>query len=243
MKGTATRTQRDSDLVRLQKKLGLTFKDVALLEQALSHRSYCHETPGAQSNERLEFLGDAVLGCAVASTLCELFPDLPEGQLTQIKAAAVSEVSLNKVARELDLGRYVKLSKGEGQAGGRERPSILADAVEAIIGAVHLDRGACCARKLVDRLLGKTLERLGQQEAPTDYKTMLQEVIQGEHKCPPAYYLAEQSGPDHDKSFVMEVRFGGQVLGVGRGKSKKEAEQAAARAALMRAHRISCRGM
>jgi ribonuclease-3 len=203
-----------------------------LLRQALTHKSAEQEL-GLLSNERLEFLGDSVLDLVLAEHLFKGHPDLAEGDLTKLKAVAVSEPVLAAIARELDLGRFLLLAKGEEQTGGRDRSSILADAMEAIFAAVYLDRGYRAARKLIAGLLGSRLEAIERREYEPDYKTLLQEKIQERHRSPPTYRVVAQSGPDHDRTFVAEARIGRRVLGSGSGKSKKQAEQAAARAALM----------
>jgi ribonuclease-3 len=214
------------------KHLGIELHRPDLLRQALTHKSAQQEI-GLPSNERLEFLGDAVLGLTVAAHLYRAHPDLAEGELTKLKAVAVSESVLAKVASELDLGRYLILSRGEEQSGGRKRVSILADGLEAVFAAVYLDRGMAIARRLILGLLEERLHQIERAEHELDHKTLLQEKIQELHRTPPTYRLVDQSGPDHDRTFVAEVRVAGQVLGRGVGKSKKAAEQAAARQALL----------
>ncbi len=219
-------------MVTLEQKIGYTFRDRSLLENALTHSSYAneHREKGALSNERLEFLGDSILGLIVADHLYRTRPDLPEGDLTRIRAALVCENSLVDVAKELDLGSYLKLGKGEESGGGRHRPSIQADAVEAMLAAVYLDGGIGQARKLVHALiLGHEREKTA---AGRDYKTALQELIQRESGQVLTYRLTGESGPDHAKIFSMEVLLNGEAIGSGQGHSKKEAEQAAARAAV-----------
>jgi len=218
-------------LDRLADRLGVVPRRREILRQAVTHKSAEQEL-GLPSNERLEFLGDAVLGVAVAGYLYRTHPDLAEGDLTKVKAAAVSESTLAQVAQELDLGRYLILSHGEEQSGGRGRDSILADALEAVFGAVYLDRGITAAREMILRLLADNLHAIERAEHELDYKTLLQEKIQELHRVPPTYRVVDQSGPDHDRTFVAEVRLGRKVLGSGVGKSKKQAEQAAAREAL-----------
>jgi ribonuclease-3 len=228
-------TDQTKLLTRLQKKLGVEFKNRGLLQQALTHRSVQGESRDDEtmaSNERLEFLGDAVLGLVVGQHLYELYPSNSEGDLTRIKAAAVSEITLSQVAGKLGLGQYVHLSKGEVTSGGRDRPSILADSLEAVIGAVFLDHGLKKARDLIVKLLRSPLRVIARQQHEKDYKTLLQEVLQARHKSLPTYRVAEVSGPDHDRTFVMEARFARRTLGRGAGKSKKEAEQAAAKQAV-----------
>ena len=221
-------------MVTLEQKIGYTFRDRALLENALTHSSYAneHREKGVLSNERLEFLGDSILGLVVADHLYRTRPDLPEGDLTRIRAALVCENSLVDVARELDLGSYLKLGKGEDSGGGRRRPSIQADAVEAMLAAVYLDGGIGQVRKLIHALiLGHEKEKTA---AGRDYKTALQELVQRESGQVLVYSLVGESGPDHAKVFSMEVLLNGRSIGTGEGHSKKEAEQAAARAAVER---------
>lgn len=216
---------------KLAVKIGVEVHRPELWRQALIHKSAQQET-NLPSNERLEFLGDAVLGLTVAGHLYRLHPDLAEGELTKLKAAAVSESVLAKVAQELELGNYLTLSRGEEQSGGRNRVSILADALEAVLGAVYLDRGMTMARQVILKLLERHLRAIERAEHELDYKTLLQERIQELHRTPPTYRVVAESGPDHDRTFGVEVRAGGRVLGRGVGKSKKQAEQAAAREAL-----------
>ncbi len=196
----------------------------------MTHRSWCAEHPGDPSNERLEFLGDAVLGLVVTDYLFTRFPDLPEGQLAKTRATVVSSGTLAEVGRMLCLGNGLRLGRGEDVSGGREKGSILADAVEAVIGAIYLDGGLVPARALI---VGQLEDRIGEAaESPgqTDYKTRLQEIAAQDGHQPPAYSLTE-SGPDHHKRFEAVVHVGGRPLGAGEGTSKKEAEQRAARAA------------
>jgi len=215
----------------LAARMGVALRRPELLRQALTHKSAQHEL-NLPTNERLEFLGDTVLGLAVATHFYRSHPDLPEGDLTKLKAVAVSESILAEVARELDLGRYLVLSKGEEQSGGRDRPSILADALEAVFAAIYLDRGLTVTRRVILSLLADHLSAIERAEHELDYKTLLQERIQEVHRKPPSYRVVDEQGPDHDRTFVAEVRIGTQVLGRGVGKSKKQAEQAAAREAL-----------
>ena len=219
-------------LEELQRQLGVQFRRPRMLSEALVHRSYRSEGAGNCSNERLEFLGDAVLGQIVAEYLYQSFPQWTEGELTKLKAAVVSEVTLSEAARRIELGRFLVMAKGEEQSGGRDRPSLLSDALEAIIGATYLDRGLRAARELVLGVLGEAISALEQDEQRRDFKTLLQELIQGRHQQPPVYTVVAEEGPDHDKTFVVGVRFGRHLLGEGVGKSKKEAEQKAAKEAL-----------
>ncbi len=200
---------------------------------ALTHRSWCAEHPGDESNERLEFLGDAVLGVVVTDHLFLAFPDLPEGQLAKARAAVVSSTTLAEVGRELGVGLDLRLGKGEDASGGREKPSILADAVEAVLGAMYLDGGVEPVRRLVLEQLSERIDQAAERPGDKDYKTRLQEVAAHDGFTPPVYALTE-SGPDHHKRFHATVAVGGERLGAGTGTSKKEAEQKAARAAYER---------
>jgi len=214
----------------LQKEIGHTFKDQALLRRALTHSSYANERHEAENNERLEFLGDSVLGMITGEFLFLNYAHLPEGELTKLRASLVCEASLVDFARSLSLGEHLLLGRGEIGTGGRARPSILADAFEAVLAAVYLDAGMDAARGFVLRFIRPALEK--HREAFKDYKTMLQEIIQKNPEERLQYVPAGESGPDHDKRFVVEVRLNGQVIGKGEGRSKKQAEQDAAREAL-----------
>lgn len=216
---------------RLEEKLGYKFENRALLENALTHSSYANENrgKGLQSNERLEFLGDSVLGMVTADYLFRTHPDLPEGDLTRTRAALVCEGSLVEVAKALELGSYLRLGKGEDAGGGRERSSIVADAVEAVLAAVYLDGGIGSARKIITRFI---LDREEESAGSRDYKTALQELVQRESGQVLEYRLVGSEGPDHAKVFRVEVDLNGASIGAGEGKSKKEAEQAAAKAAI-----------
>ena len=217
---------------QLETIIGYKFKHPELLETALTHTSYANEsrTP-VQHNERLEFLGDSVLGFVTADYLFALHQDLPEGDLTRQRAALVCEQSLYEVAKELDLGKYLKLGKGEDAGGGRTRPSILADATEAVFAAVYLDGGIEAASALIHRVL---LDKEGTHadELVQDYKTALQELVQRRTGQVLSYRMVGESGPDHAKTFTVEVLLNGVAVGAGHGHSKKEAEQAAAHAAI-----------
>ena len=218
----------------LEKKLNYTFRRRELLEEALNHSSYAneHRAAGLRSNERLEFLGDSVLGFVTAEFLFRPHPEAPEGDLTRIRAALVCEQSLYEAAQRLDLGRYLKLGRGEESGGGRRRPSILADAMEAVFAAVYLDGGIDAANDLIHRLLLDAEREEAVEERRRDYKTALQELVQRQADQVLTYHMIGEAGPDHDKTFQAEVQLNGQPVGTGTGHSKKEAEQAAARAAL-----------
>lgn len=214
--------------------MGYAFKNKALLENALQHSSYAneHRGGGMRSNERLEFLGDAVLGVVTADYLFRKHPDLPEGDLTRLRAALVCEDSLHEVAQSLELGRYLKLGRGEEQGGGRRRPSILADATESVFAAVYLDGGMEAASELIHRVLLDKGREEAVEERRRDFKTELQELVQRKSGSTLGYRLVGSTGPDHAKVFEAAVLLNGEVFSTGTGHSKKEAEQAAAGAAL-----------
>ncbi len=217
----------------LEERLGYTFRNKALLEGAMIHSSYANEHRGGGicSNERLEFLGDAVLGLVAGEHLYRTHPDAPEGDLTRMRAALVREESLHEVARSLGLGEYLKLGRGEESGGGRQRPSILADATESVFAAVYLDGGMEPAVRLIHE---KVLNHAGDtiQSRNRDNKTELQELVQQQPDSSIRYELTGESGPDHNKRFSYAVYVNGTLAGEGEGRTKKEAEQAAAGAAL-----------
>ena len=216
----------------LEAAIGYRFKNISLLQNALTHSSYANERwhNSLMSNERLEFLGDAILGMTVAKYLYQTFPDRPEGELTRMRADMVCEQTLAMVAAKIELGRHLLLGNGEEQGGGRNRNSILADAVESVIAACFLDGGMAAAQQFIDRfiLVEVPVKRLHN----ADYKTALQELVQQKKNQVLTYALVGESGPDHDKKFDVEVKLNGTVIGTGSGSSKKRAEQDAARAAL-----------
>ncbi len=218
----------------LETAMGYTFQNKALLENALTHSSYANENrrDGQTSNERLEFLGDSILGFVVADFLYRSFPDRPEGELTRFRAELVCEKSLAQIASRIGLGDYLRMGHGEEQGGGRSRESILADAVESVIAACFLDGGIPAALQFVQRfiLVEVPVERLHN----ADYKTQLQELVQQKKNQVLSYALEGESGPDHDKKFDVSVSLNGTVVGTGTGSSKKRAEQDAARAAIQR---------
>lgn len=217
----------------LETKLNYKFKNIGLLENALVHSSYANEMKGAMhSNERLEFLGDSVLSIIVSEHIYKKYPDMPEGELTRLRASLVCEKSLCAFSRELCIGDYLKLGKGEDKNGGRERDSILADAFEAVLAAIYLDVGMDAARKHVTATVLRDLKHHCDEDAFKDYKTNLQEIIQRNPEENVTYVLISESGPDHDKSFTVEVRLNSNTIGSGVGKSKKQAEQMAAKQAL-----------
>ena len=218
-------------MTELETKLGYSFKNKKILENSLTHSSYANETkhPKIESNERLEFLGDAVLGVVAAEYLYEARDALPEGQMTKLRAAMVCEQSLAETAKKLDLGKYLKLGKGELHNGGNKRPSILADAVEAVIAAIYIDGGFDAAKQMIKKFILKPIENGAIQQ---DYKTLLQERVQKKNGQVLEYKLIGENGPEHDKSFMVEVLLNGKTIGHGAGRSKKEAEQNAAKQAL-----------
>ncbi len=216
----------------LQKKLRYEFKDITLLKNALAHSSFANEQKGKiASNERLEFLGDSVLSIIVSEYIYKFYPNLPEGQLTRIRASLVCEKSLAVFSKELGLSDYIMVGKGERANGGNNRPSILADAFEAVLAAIYLDGGMEPARKHVLRFVKEELESLHNDNFK-DFKTELQEIIQRNPEERLIYVLTGESGPDHEKTFTVEVRLNSNVIGTGEGNSKKRAEQAAAKQAL-----------
>ena len=219
----------EHDLSELQRRIGYKFKNTELLSLALTHSSYANEHHSqAKCNERLEFIGDSVLGFITADHLFRNY-NLPEGKLTKLRASLVCEQSLKIFAQEIGLGEFLLLGKGENSTGGRERPSILADAFEAVIAAIFLDGGIDTASDFVLRFVAREDHS---QDAFKDYKTVLQEIVQKNPEEVLEYYLADESGPDHDKTFTVEVHLNSNVIGRGEGRSKKAAEQEAARQAL-----------
>jgi ribonuclease-3 len=223
------RFQKEEQLVQLERELGYSFSDASLLVRALTHVSYDREK-SAGHNEVLEFLGDAVLDLAISDLLIRRFPEKSEGDLSRMRAALVNSMVLSEKAARLNLGPLLRVGKGEERSGGRDKPSILAGAFEALLGAVYRDGGYDPARRLVERYFAADIKekKLGQQ----DYKTRLQEISQMLFRALPRYRLVSESGPDHDKCFVTEIALGGTLLGKGEGKTKKQSEQEAAKQAL-----------
>lgn len=216
----------------LEEKLQYSFKNKKLLLNALTHSSYANEArDGISSNERLEFLGDSVLSIVVSEYIYKQFSNLPEGELTKLRASLVCEKSLCSFSKELNLGEYLRLGKGEEKGGGRERASILADAFEAVLAAIYLDGGFENAKTHVMRFVKDELKHTD-DEVFKDYKTALQEIIQRNPEESVTYILTGESGPDHDKVFEVEVKLNSNTIGRGKGKSKKQAEQFAAKEAL-----------
>lgn len=217
----------------LQKQTGLTFKNQKLLAQAFAHRSYLNESHEfTESNERLEFLGDAVLSFLTSSFLYHAYPQFPEGILTNIRSTLVKTESLSNVAMKLKLGELLLLSRGEETSGGRSNLSLLADAFEALLGAIALDQGIDAVRVFLERYLFPKATEVVEKKSYLDYKSLLQEIIQEESRISPTYRVLKSEGPDHDKTFWVKALADNTVLGSGVGKSKQEAEQAAAADAL-----------
>ena len=223
----------DTKLKELEKKTGYTFKDFSLLKQAMMHSSYTNEKhlPKYRCNERLEFLGDAVLELVSSEYLFNESPHTPEGELTKTRASMVCEPSLALCARDIGLGDYLLLGKGEEATGGRERDSVTSDAMEALIGAVYLDGGFTSAKEFIHRFILTDLE---DKKLFYDSKTILQEMVQAQKNGEITYHLVSEQGPDHNKSFEVEVQIKGTGYGRGRGRTKKSAEQQAAYQAILK---------
>jgi len=222
------------DWKELEARLHLKFKNPSLLKQALIHTSYLNENPGIDlgSNERLEFLGDAALGVVVAQQLYNEYPDVDEGKLTELRAHLVRRDTLARAAARFELGEYLQLGRGEEAAGGRRRPTNMARAYEAVVGAIFLDGGIASVRAFVRRSLKDELQALRKKGMPHDPKSRLQEVIQSRWQTTPAYKLLKTEGPDHARRFTVQVMVSGKPLGVGEGRSKQMAEKEAAQHAL-----------
>lgn len=223
-----------ANLVTLQQVLGVHFKDPSLLEQALVHSSYINENPGAvlKSNERLEFLGDAILGMIFTQRLYYYFPNATEGEMTKLRSALVRRNTLSNIAKTISLSDYLYLGKGEEASGGRQKPTNLAGALEAVIAAIFLDQGWETTKDFILRLFDTELEKLTSQGIGVDYKSQLQHLVQSRQQETPVYKIIEATGPAHDRMFTVEVKVENNVLGRGSGKSKKLAETEAARSAL-----------
>ncbi|NCO59097.1 MAG: ribonuclease III [Deltaproteobacteria bacterium CG_4_8_14_3_um_filter_51_11] len=220
-------------LKNLYNEIGYEFRNPEMARQAFRHSSFVHENPGdlRGDNERLEFLGDAVLDLAVGHMLMNLLPEAREGELSKLRASVVSENGLSRAARELRLGEMILLGKGEEASGGKDKPSIMADTLEALIGAVYLDGGLDNAMVVIERIIGPLLRQTIEKGLADDSKSLLQEYTQQNCKSLPAYHLLAESGPPHDKTFRVSVWLSGRLLAEGIGKSKKEAEQEAAKEA------------
>jgi ribonuclease-3 len=231
-------------LGELERAIGYTFTDRLILHEALTHRSFVNETgdKSVKDNERLEFFGDAVIDFFLSEQLFEHFPDSSEGELTRIRASLVDEESLAQLAARLDLGMYLFLGRGEEKSGGRGKKSILADAYEALVAAVYLDGGVRPAKSLIGGHFVPLMERYANGTISRDYKTEFQELTQALRGATPRYILKKSSGPDHDRVFTVETCVGGECLGEGSGRSKKEAEQAAARQGFARLKSVESGG-
>lgn len=227
------RTDHMTDFASVQQKIGLEFNNEQLLETALTHRSFLNENKNSKvSNERLEFLGDSVLGVLVSTELYNLFPNHPEGKLTMLRSLLVKTKTLAEISKSLDLGNFLQMSKGEEKSGGRNNPSLLADTFEALLGAVYLDQGIEPAREFIKTHLFPLIPEIQKSSTLTDSKSALQEITQEKFKTSPTYKVLAESGPDHDKTFSVGAFMNEQQLAVGHGKSKQEAEQEAANLAL-----------
>lgn len=220
----------------IENKLAYTFKNKNLLQTSLTHKSFINESKGSsgEDNERLEFLGDAVLNLSISQLLMEWFPKLNEGMLSKKRSSMVNEKSLAKLARKIDIGPYFRLGKGEELSGGQEKDSILADALEAIIGAVYLDSSIEEAKEFISGHFKNMIRYSARPGSYKDYKTLIQEMSQKIHKKTPQYRLVEVKGPEHNKIFESEILIGGRSYGMGKGRSKKDSEQKCAKIALKR---------
>lgn len=229
-------TEEKQQLKKLEKRLGYGFRHRVHLRRALTHRSYANEMrlKSTEHNERYEYLGDAVLELAVSHLLMEYFPDHSEGELSKLRAAVVNETQLAELARELHLGDYLYLGKGEEQTGGRDKPSLLSDALEAVLGAIYVDRGFKKSLEVVKRHYKNIFRNVARGQFIQDFKTKLQEESQGRFRTVPRYRLIRESGPDHSKTFEVHLYIEDALYGAGRGPSKKAAEQDAAKQALER---------
>ena len=226
-----------ADLKTFEKILGVTFKNWAILTQALTHRSYLNENPPpaggrAEHNERLEFLGDAVLELVITEYIYEKFPEKPEGELTSLRASLVNSNMLGAVASELDFNNFLLLSRGEARDVGRARQYILANAFEAVVGAIHLDQGYNVVRDFIIRVLAPKISEILEKKLYRDAKSLFQEEAQERASVTPTYEVLEEWGPDHDKHFIVGVYLGKDLVAEGEGHSKQEAQQQAAEAAL-----------
>ncbi len=219
-----------ADEENFESRIGYQFKDPAWLRTALTHKSYANEQPGhdLEYNERLEFLGDSVLGLAVSWYIFHAYPHLPEGELTRIRAEVVSEPGLAAVSRRLAIGESLWLGKGEEKSGGREKASLLANALEAVLGAIFCDGGLAAVTPVIEKFFTERIEHSAQRLVGVDHKTRLQEFLQAHFGCTPVYVPAQTEGPDHQRIYTVEVHFANKVIGCGRGRSKKAAEQEAA---------------
>lgn len=228
----ALKPERKKELQLFERHTGIRFRELEFLNQAFTHRSFANElSETGENNERLEFLGDSVLGLVVSEYLYTSLPDQPEGELARIKSFVVSEASLSEISRGLRVDNFILIGKGEEYSGGRSKKAILADCLEAIIGAYYLDSGFEPAEKFIHTMLIPEINKVLENRHAKDYKTLLQEHVQKRMKTYPKYRVVQKTGPDHDKTFWIEVHVGDRSFGAGKGKNKKEAEQEAARLA------------
>ena len=235
--GITLKPERKKELQLFERHTGIRFRELEFLNQGFTHRSFANEAgETGENNERLEFLGDSVLGLVVSQYLYELLPDQPEGELARIKSFVVSEASLSEIARGLRVDNYILIGKVEEYSGGRSKKAILADCLEAIIGAYYLDSGFAPAERFVRQMLIPEIDKVLENRHAKDYKTLLQEYVQKRMKTYPKYRVVQKTGPDHDKTFWIEVHVGERSFGAGKGKNKKEAEQEAARLAFEGMH-------
>lgn len=226
-------TRRKKMSKELEKKLNIHFNNLELLERALTHRSYLNEHRSIdKSNERLEFLGDAVLELIVSDYLYRKYANRPEGELTSFRSAIVRTESLANASREMGYGKYLKMAKGEEESGGRDKDYILANSFEAVLGAIYIDQGYQSCKKLVTDILISKIDNIVEKRLDIDSKTKIQEVAQSKYSKTPTYVVLKEHGPDHNKKFVVGVKIGNKVIGKGRGASKQKAEEAAAQKGL-----------
>lgn len=227
---------RRKELAKVQRELRVKFRQTDLLEEALSHSSFVNELADEKlpHNEKLEFLGDAVLELIVSHELYIDYPEYCEGELTKLRAAAVRKTTLAKIAKQIDIGPYIRLGKGEELGGGRKRNALLADALEAIIGALYLDGGLEKARKFILDHFADEIERLNQDHHKMDYKSILQEITQSRFQTLPRYNVVSETGPPHDRIYEISITIAKKPYGIGKGRNKKDAQQKAARAALIK---------
>lgn len=230
---TTLKESMKKDLLEFEKIIKYEFKDKELLQIALTHSSFANEHKAFLYNERLEFLGDSVLGLVVSDYIFNIKKNLPEGKLTKIRATVVCEESLSNIAKQINIGQYLFLGKGEKTSGGRHRVSILADAIEALIAAIYIDGGYDSAKEFILFYLRDVIKNTVDGNIFRDYKTILQEIIQSKNETV-VYKLVDEKGPDHDKEFEMQVKIGTDILGEGKGRNKKEAEKDAAKDALIK---------
>ena len=217
----------------LSKKININFNDISLLKRALTHRSYLNENRDVdKNNERLEFLGDAVLELIISQYLYNKYPDRPEGDLTSFRSAIVRTESLADASRELNYGKYLRLAKGEEESGGRDKDYILANTFEAVLGAIYIDQGYQKCKDLVERVLITKIDNIVKNRLDIDSKTKIQEIAQEKYKLTPTYEVVKESGPDHNKEFIVAVKIGEKVIGKGKGSSKQRAEESAAKKGL-----------